>query len=329
MNPDVHEILKLARGFMESRILLTAIELNLFEYTQSPLKVDEVADLTHANIRAINMLVDSLAAMGFLVKQDNTYKTNPSLSNFLSEKSPNSILPLLQHTTYLWKRWSHLTEIVRGIQIPESAGEAKAWSKEALKAFIGAMNVIGSELAREVVEYIDIAEAKSVLDVGGASGTYTIAFLQAAPEMKATLFDRPEVIDMAREHLDKAGLLERVILVPGNFYTDELPPENDIAFVSAIIHQNSPEENIELFRKIFRALNKGGRIIIRDFIMNSDRTRPKEGAIFAINMLVNTAGGGTFTLNEIDIWLKEAGFRQISLIRDGEKMDQLVQAIKP
>ena len=160
-------------------------------------------------------------------------------------------------------------------------------------------------------------------------GTYTVAFLQAVPEMRATLFDRAEVIEMARPFLESLGLTHRVTIVAGDFDKDELPKGHDLAFVSAIIHQNSPEQNLNLFLKIFRSLDSGGRIIIRDHVMDPDRTRPMEGAIFAVNMLVSTAGGNTYTLDEIRAGLAQAGFIRIRLIQPGEHMDALVEASKP
>ncbi len=104
---------------------------------------------------------------------------------------------------------------------------------------------------------------------------------------------------------------------------------HDLAFVSAIIHQNSPEQNLDLFKKVFRALNRGGRIIIRDHVMEPDRIHPKEGAIFAVNMLLGTSGGGTFTYEEIEAGLSQVGFAETHLIKKGEHIDALVEAVKP
>jgi len=103
----------------------------------------------------------------------------------------------------------------------------------------------------------------------------------------------------------------------------------DLALISAIIHSNSPEQNLELYRKVFRALAPGGRILIRDHIMEPDRARPRGGAIFAINMLVGTDGGGTYTYKEVENDLTAAGFTKVRLIQQGEQMDGLIEAFKP
>jgi predicted O-methyltransferase YrrM len=323
------EILRLARNFMESRILLTGAELNIFSIlSQAPLTAQEVSSRIGADLRALTILLDALTAMGLLVKQNETYRCSPSLIPFLSEDDPCSVLPMVLHAAHLWHRWSHFTDVVKRTKDSEDTINPSRNADE-MRAFIGAMHVVAEPRAQEIVAAVKPGGAKFLLDVGGASGTYTIAFLQADPEMRATLFDQPEVIEMARERLDKAGMLTRVSLVSGDFYDDEFPHGHDLAFVSAIIHQNSLEQNEDLYKKIFRSLNRGGRIVIRDHVMDPDRIYPKDGAIFAVNMLLGTSGGGTYTFEEIKTDLSQAGFTGIRLIRKGEHMDALVEAFKP
>lgn len=320
-------VLSLARSFMECRILLSGAELNLFTIlTPAPLPAQEVANKIGADSRAFTILLDALTALGLLVKRGESYQCDPSVSPFLSAGSPDSVLPIVLHMASLWRKWSNLTDVVQGIQVPDQS--ATPQSTDDLRAFIGAMDVIASSLASRIVAAVRPGSFRALLDVGGASGTYTLAFLQAVPEMKATLFDRPEVIEMARERLGRARVLDRVTLVAGDFYRDELPPGHDLTFVSAIIHQNSPEQSQDLFAKVFQSLNPGGRIVIRDHIMEPDRTSPKEGAMFAVNMLLSTTGGRTYTYNEIKEGLTRAGFVNIRVLQKGEHMDGLVEAFK-
>jgi len=322
------EVLRLANNFMESRVLLSAAELDVFTVLNSgPLSAQEVAGRIGANLRALTVLLDALSAMGLLTKGGETYYCADATS-ILSKDAPDSVLPMILHAAHLWKRWTNLTDVVRGTTASKDE-VGPSWSPEELRAFIEAMHVIAAPRSQEIVTAAEPSSARAMLDVGGASGTYTIAFLRAVPEMKATLFDKPEVIEMARERLRKEGMLDRVALVPGDFYQDELPPGHDLAFVSAIIHQNSPAQNLDLFNKVFRSLNRGGRILIRDHVMEPDRIHPRNGAIFAINMLLGTLGGGTYTFDEIETGLSQAGFTRIRLFKKGEQMDALVEALKP
>jgi SAM-dependent methyltransferase len=123
-------------------------------------------------------------------------------------------------------------------------------------------------------------------------------------------------------------MADRVKLVGGDFYTDQLPAGCDLVLLSAIIHQNNPDQNMVLFRKINDAMVPGGTLIIRDHIMDAHRTSPPAGAVFAINMLAATEGGDTYTYEEVEQWLNAAGFSEIRQIRHGEKMDGIVTAQK-
>ncbi len=324
----VETVLGLSRNFMESRILLTAAELNLFALlTPRPLSAAEAAGRLPGNLRAVTILLDALAAMGFLEKQAGRYQCLPPVSHLLSSDRPDSVLPMVRHAAHLWQRWTHLTETVSGLEA--RAAETPPRNEEGLRAFIGAMHAIAAPMASRIVQAVNPAGARALLDVGGASGTYTIAFLLADPEMKATLFDQPAVIEMARKRLREAGVLDRTILAPGDFYTDELPGDQDLVFVSAIIHQNGPEQNLDLFKKAFRSLKPGGRIVIRDHIMDPERTEPLSGAVFAVNMLLATEGGNTYTFEEVQGSLLQAGFVRVRLVQKGEHMDALVEGFKP
>jgi SAM-dependent methyltransferase len=325
--PNPKEILQLAQNFMESRILHAAAELDVFTLLQhAPLTAAGIAGKIGGDVRALSSLLDALSAMGLLVKHGQTYHCDRSVARFLAADSPATVLPMVRHMSYLWDRWSRLADIAKGSPAAEFDFSRH---DEDLRAFIGAMHSIGAPLAKQIVASINTGNATSLLDVGGGSGTYTLAFLRAAPGMKATLFDLPDVIEMARERLESEGMLDRVTLVPGSYYEDELPRGHDLALLSAIIHSNSLEENLELYRKIFRSLKPGGRILIRDHVMDPDRTRPRDGAVFAINMLVGTAGGGCYTYDEIEAGLLQAGFVGIRPIRQGEHMDAIVEGFKP
>jgi len=316
------------RGFMESRIVLTGVELGLFDLLRDQWRTaDEVARAVQGNLRGVTILLDALTALGRLEKQDGRYRTAPPTARYLCSDSPDSILPIIQHYSGLWRRWSNLTDIVRGQRTYTHADVTR--TPEQLRAFIGGMHVLGRERAPLVVQQVNAADARALLDIGGASGTYTIAFLRACPGMRATLFDLPEVIELARERLTEEALLDRVTLVAGDYNRDSFPPDHDLAFLSAIIHQNSHEQNVALYRRCFEALMPGGRIIIRDHVLSEDRTTPRAGAIFAVNMLCGTEGGNSYTFGEIAGGLREAGFVDVRLLHQDSIMDGLVEARKP
>ncbi|MDR3570075.1 MAG: methyltransferase [Syntrophobacteraceae bacterium] len=317
-----------ARGFMKSRIILTAAELDLFTLIDDSYdSAEKIAQKSGWDQRALERLMDCLVTFGLLHKNGKTYALTDQSAAY-SSKKPDSALPMLLHMRRLWQTWSALTEVIK--LGPDSESKPPVpMDMDDRHAFIGAMHAIGRNLSEEIAASIDLGGRRKMLDIGGGSGTYTLAFLKRNPELRAVLFDLADVIPMARERLSSEGVLERAELYAGDFYSDELPEGCDLALLSAIIHQSGYEQNVELFGKIYRALDPGGLLLIRDHIMNEDRTWPAQGALFAINMLVNTRSGDTYTFEEVEQGLLEAGFTDVSLLRCGERMDCVVGAAKP
>lgn len=322
-------ILDQARSFMKARLLHTAGELDLFTILdEQPSSAAQVADLIKGDARAVGMILDALVTMGYLEKTQGVYRCAEGVGELLSAHSDESVLPMVLHMASAYQSWARLAEKALG-PAAEHGSPVGLDEQARLRAFIGAMHVVSKDRARYVAEVAAPTSDERLLDVGGGSGTYVMAFLERRPDMSATLFDRPPVIDMARERLGAAGLLERVRLVGGNFYTDELPTGHTLALLSGIIHQNGPEQNVELYRKVFRALEPGGRVLIRDHVLDPDRTKPESGVIFAINMLANTDSGGCYTLDEIRDGLEQAGFIDVRLLQRDCVMDGLVVASRP
>lgn len=313
-------------AFWNSRIIMTGCELDVF--TRIDRKAGpalEIAQELSLDEFAVERLLNSLAATGFLEKRDEAFRLTDK-GALLSSLRSDSVLPMVLHFSDVWRLWDHLTDIVKKGRRPEAV-EHRGDSKSR-KSFIGAMDVIGRDLSIEIARSVEAGRFRRLLDIGGASGTYTVAFLRENPGLAAVLFDLEPVIEIARKRLADDGLLDRVSLAAGDFYKDELPEGCDLALLSAIIHQNSPSQNLALFTKIHRALLPGGSLIIRDHIMDETRTAPAMGTLFALNMLVATPGGDTYTFEELKAALEQTGFTDVRLIRQGERMDGLVQARK-
>jgi predicted O-methyltransferase YrrM len=174
------------------------------------------------------------------------------------------------------------------------------------------MNYRAVMVAEKLVSRLDLAGVKQVLDVGGGSGAYAIAFVKGHPDIVATVFDLPGVIRLTKQYIAESGMTDRISTVSGDYHEDDLGTGFDLVFLSAIIHSNSPDRNRALIEKGAKALNPGGRIIIQDFIVNEDRTGPLFGVLFALNMIVGTEAGDTYTESEVKTWLMQAGVTDIT-----------------
>ncbi len=300
----IHE---LSRAFQASRILLTAYELGVFSVLGENQKTSaEVAVAIKADQRATDRLLNALCALELLAKSGDGFSNRPAAAKYLIEGKPDYLAGLM-HTVHLWDSWSTLTEAVRrGGTIRRRSGfeEDEEW----VKAFIAAMHGRAVEEAASVVAQVDLTGVSDVLDVGGGSGAFSMAFVRAKDGLRAAVFDLPGVVPLTRKYVEQAGLTERIGVIPGDYTRDELGRGFDLAFLSAIIHSNSYDQNQELVHKVSRCLKTGGRIVISDFIMEDNRFEPMTGALFALNMLTGTPRGDTYTETEVRRWLQQAGF---------------------
>jgi SAM-dependent methyltransferase len=327
--PDRQQILEIINGFRPACVLGAAAELDLWTaLSDQPLTAEQLAEKLVCNLRAITMLLDAVVALQLLEKHDNRYSVPSELRGWLIEGQPETVLPMLRHAMSISRSWSQLAWVAKaGIPMPRPDSIRGPMADRA--SFIAAMHTVSGPMADGLVAQLGPLRFRRLLDVGGASGTWTLAFLRAVPSAMATIFDLPDAIEQARQRLAGTEFASRVTLVSGDFYVDDLPGDADFAWVSAICHQHSRRRNRGLFAKVYRALVPGGCIAIRDVVMEPCRTKPREGALFAINMLVNTDDGGTFTFEEYAADLRAAGFEHPQLPIKHEAMNSVVVAEKP
>ncbi len=329
-------------GFRQAAVLAALSELDLgtlvLEHGNS-LSAGDIARLGSCDLRGCTALLDALAALGYFGKrgsgEDVRYFVAEAYRECLDSRHPESAIPILRHLACVQRSWARLSWTVRQGVPPEKMPSILGREEDRV-SFIMGMNAIAIRMLPPLLRALDASgvldfgkEHVRILDVGGASGTYTEAFLKRIPDSSAAIFDLPAGIAQARRRFAGSELESRVTLVEGDFTLDELPSGFDFAWVSAIIHQMNREESRDLYMKILSALNPAGMIAIRDFVMHSDRTAPVDGTLFGINMLVNTKNGMVYTLEEIREDLELAGFEQVCHAVDVPTMGAVVVAKKP
>jgi len=302
------------RGYQESRVILTALELDAFTPVGGGATAAEVAQSISTDRRATEMLLNALAAMGLLAKEGGVFRNTPTTARYFTEGSKDNAQPGLLHIANIWHRWATLTDCVRAgtaVSRQESVERGEAWTR----AFIAAMHRIAAERAPLVVQAVGTERVERLLDVGGGSAAYSIAFAKASANLHATVLDLPTVLPIAQGHINEAGLAARVETRAGDLRRDRLGTGFNLVLVSAICHMLSREENQDLLRRCWEALAPEGRLVIQDFILESDKTAPKHAALFALNMLVGTEAGSTYSGEEYTAWMREAGFQEVRQIR--------------
>ncbi len=305
---DVNEMI---RGFMPSRAVLTALELDIFTAVAAGGTAQQIAAKIQTAVRGTEMLLNALVSLKLLEKHKGVY-TNTTLSaRFFVDGTPDSARCAQLHTANLWKRWSTLTDAVRA-----GTSVAPRTDNGWVTPFIAAMDHTARERARTVVQAVEINGCKHMLDLGGGSGAYSIAFAKAAPALQVDIVDLPEVLPITQKRIRKAGLADRISTRAGDMLTVTLESGYyDLVLLSAICHMFSPEENQRLFKRAHAVLTPRGRLMVSDFILEPDKTAPRFGALFALNMLVATRAGASYSESEYDAWLTAAGFTGIKRLR--------------
>lgn len=326
-NPE--EIRDFVSYFQKARVLLSAFELDIFSVISNrKLTSKEVAETIKADKRGTDRLMNALCALEFLHKESDLFFNTKVSLEYLCKEKPEYMSGLM-HSVNQWDTWSTLTDaVIAGATVTQRKRGINEREKGWLFSFIEAMHNRAFKQAPDIVKHIDLAGVQKVLDVGGGSGAYSMAFVNASESITATVFDVPNVIALTKKYIKKSGLSDKIDCAKGDYNRDDFPKGYDIAFLSAIVHINSFEENIALIKKCTDSLNPGGRIIIQDHIMANDRTKPMAGAIFALNMLVSTEKGDTYTEGEIYEWFKNAGLSDFKRIDAGFGNTLLVGKLK-
>ena len=307
---SAEDIRELANSFRDSRVLLTAIELKIFTVISTHMMTsDEIAQKINADSRATDRLMNALCSMGLLKKVHRKFYNSDLSYKYLVEGKPE-FMGGLYHTNNLWDTWSHLTDsVIKGSSI--ISNQNKTEKDDWVKYFIGAMHYRGVNQGKIIAMMIDLTNVKRMLDVGGGSAAFSMEFVKKNPAINAVVLDLPYVIPLTKKYVAECGLIEKFNFIEGDYLAKDFEGSYDLILLSAIVHINNYDQNKMLIKKCADALNKNGMIIISDFVMNDDRTRPYHGALFSLNMLVGTANGDTFTEEEIKEWFESAGLSKI------------------
>jgi hypothetical protein len=328
-------------GYMQVSILAALAELDfgtVILENGNTLSADELADHCLCDRRGTVVLLDALSAMGYLLKSGTDGKARYSVAEeykaYLDSRHPSTFIPMMRHMACGQRAWARLTWSVKDGK-PQEREPSILGAEQDRVSFIMGMHSIGVTQVDGVMRSLRMAgvlsfdkENPRILDIGGASGTYTQAFLKELSGSSVALFDLPVGIAQAKSRFTGSVMEARVTLVEGDYTKDPLPSGFDFAWISAVIHQMNRRESRMLYAKTLDALNPGGMVAVRDYVMSEDRLSPVEGTIFGINMFVNTQSGMVYTYREIEEDLELAGFADVTHAVDVPSMAAVVTAKK-
>ena len=303
------QLLELSGYYWKTCALHAAVKLDVFTCLgEEQLSAEKVAKRLNASPRGTERLLNALVAMKLLIKTDDKYANSSSAGEFLSKNSPKYIGNIIMHHHHLVESWSQLDQAVqsgRPIRKRSSFDDEKRRESFLMGMFNMAMNI-----APMLIPGIDISSRRHLLDLGGGPGTYAIHFCRHNPRLTATVFDMPTTRPFAEKTIARFELSERINFVGGNYLQDDIEGRFDAAWLSHILHGESPEGCKTIIEKAIATLEPGGIIIIHDFILNNSMDGPLFPALFSLNMLLGT-DGQAYSERQLMDMLADAGAKEI------------------
>jgi ubiquinone/menaquinone biosynthesis C-methylase UbiE len=305
--------MQLGWGYAAPLIMEAAVRHGIFDLLdQGPRTLEEIAGDTGASRRGLRAILNALVGLQLLSKDGGgRYALTPESSAFLVSSRPGYIGGMLRHASRdLIPRWLSLTETVHTGTNDLAAGHQKS-SAEFFHDFVAdimPMSVAPAKALAEALRVADAAAPLSVLDVAAGSGVWSIMLAKRSPQVRVTAVDWPGVLEVTREMAERFGVADRYTYIGGDLATADFGRGHHIATLGHILHALGETGSRALLQKTYDSLGPGGTIAIQEFLVNDDRTGPPMALIFAVNMLVGTEEGDTFSFQEIAGWLREAGF---------------------
>ena len=308
LKPD--RIIGMASAFYESCVLFTASDLGIFARLSEagPADAQSLALTLKLDERGVRLLLDACVAMELLQKEGSHYANTLESKAFLTPGSPGDLSGAIRYNRDVYTAWGKLKDFVKSGRPVESPESHLGQDPERTRTFVMAMHYRALGMGRAVIGELDLSGSKTVLDVGGGPGTYSMLIAQANPDATCTVLDLPEVVAVADELIRQQALQGRVKTLSGDYRHISFPEGYDMVNFFGVLHQESPQSILLLLQKAYRALRPGGAVNVMDMMTDSTHTKPKFSALFGVNMALTSENGWVFSDLELKEWLKEAGF---------------------
>ncbi len=303
------ELLGVSVSYWQACILHAAVKLELFSLIgNNEISSDEVAVRLKGDLRGVTLMLNALVAMGLLVKKREIFSNTAFTKKFLVKDSHKYIGHIIMHHKHLFKTWARLDKAAKsGSPVRKSSED----EKEERESFLMGMFNTAMAIAPGLAKQVDLGGRKHLLDLGGGPGTYAIHFCLENPNLKATVYDLPTTMPFAEKTIEQFGLLHRIDFMPGDYLEDNIDGTYDVAWLSHILHAVGPDACQKIINKAVSGLERGGLLMVHDFILNDTFDGPLFPAIFSLNMLVNTDEGQSYSEGQIREMLKRAGLKNI------------------
>jgi len=331
-NITPERVMQFAWGYAPTLIIEAAVHHRVFDLLdQSPKSVAELSRESGASRRGLTAILNALVGFNFLTRKGDRYSLTPESAAFLVSNRPGYLGALFKHmSSQIIPNWLQLERVVRTGKPAEAVNDQKAGAAF-FAEFVESLFPLSYRAAGIMGEHLKVPGTKkpiSVLDIAAGSGVWGIALAEQSPLVRICAVDWPQVLKVTKKVAKRRGVAGRMSTIPGDILKVNYGTGYHVATLGHILHSEGAERSRQLLRKVFKALEPGGTIVIAEFVPNDERTGPPNALIFAVNMLVNSKAGDTFTFAEISQWLREAGFAKPRQL-DAGGVSPLILATKP
>lgn len=306
-------VMEMVWDFARPMLAEAAVQLGVFDAMDAgAATAPQIAEKTGASGRGIEALLDGLVGAGLITRRGSRFKMAPDTAAFLVHGKPSFLGGLHQHVSrQLIGSWMNLAECVRTGK-PGKPVNQEQDGGEFFSQFVEDIFNMSFPSASAAAEAL-VAGKKgpiSVLDIAAGSGVWGIAMASKNADVRVTAVDWPQVIPVTRRVAQRHGLAERFSYTEGDISQADLGSGHQIATLGHILHSEGEARSRRLLERVHQAMAPGGTIVIGEFVVEEGRQGPSVPLIFAVNMLVNTDAGSTYTFKQIASWLKDAGFKR-------------------
>jgi hypothetical protein len=313
--PDI--LLRLGIGHCAARILVAAIELDLFSaLAEGPLEGEALRAKAGLDPRGAKRFFDALVGLGLLARKGARYRNTPETDFYLDRAKPTFAGTI--YTGSDWgplAGWEHLAETLRTGQPLAGARDLAArfdWDYADAgrrELFLREMTAVSTVSGRAIATDFLWSQYRSVVDIGCAQGGVLATILRAHPHLDGIGFDLPQVGPIFAAYMAQQGVESRARFVAGDFFAGPMPGA-EVLLMGHILHDWDLAERKTLIAKAFAALPAGGALIVFDLMLDDDRPDNWLAAIASLNMLMKSPGGSEYPVADCLAWLGEAGFRE-------------------
>jgi ubiquinone/menaquinone biosynthesis C-methylase UbiE len=305
--------MQFAWGYVPPLVLEAAIEHGIFDLLDTgPKDLQQVHEVTGCSLRGLAAVMNVLVGLDFLARDERgLYSLTRESATFLVSTKPGFHGGFIRHTSqHLIPKWLQLNDVVATGK-PAVSVNQQAEGSDFFQKFVSDIFPLSWPAAQALAAHLNLAALPdpTALDLAAGSGVWGIALAQSAPRLQVTAVDWPDVLPVTRKTVTRFGFDGRFTFVAGDLLEADFGSQHTVATLGHILHSEGTQRSRALLAKTFKALAPGGTIAIAEFLVDQDRRGPVNGLFFAVNMLVNTDQGNTYSFEEISGWLREAGFK--------------------